>query len=67
MREKSIEMLGRAMLSLLKPLKEAGDGALEIKVKDGAIRICFLMIASYCCQISEARDTSADRHGAGRR
>lgn len=36
-------------------------------MKDEEIRNCFPRILSYCCEISEAKSSTAARHGAQRR
>lgn len=59
-------MLSRSMSFLLKPLKKVAKDGFEIEVKDGEIRNCCLMAASYCCDISEGKNLSAIQHGDGR-
>lgn len=60
-------MLNRAVSSLLKPLREVAEGGLEVKFRGGEIRSCFRMLLLYCCNITEAKDISGVRHGAGNR
>lgn len=68
MREKKrIRIVGQAISSLLKQLKEAAQGRFEIKVRGGEIGNCFPMIASYCCDIPESKNIFAIRQRAGRR
>lgn len=59
-------LLGQAISSLLKQLKEAAEGGFAVGVRDGEIRNSFSMIASYCCDIRETKNESAVWHGAGR-
>lgn len=59
-------MLGRAISSHLKPLKEVAEDGFEVDVKRGEIHSCFPMISSYCCDFLEKKKTSAAWLGAGR-
>lgn len=49
-----------------KPLNEGAEGRFEAEVKGEELRNCSPMILLYCCDVSEARNLSAVRHGARR-
>lgn len=59
-----IRTLGRVQSFCLESLKKVAEGVFEVEVKDGEILISFMMIVSYCGDISEANDLSVVRHGA---
>lgn len=66
-RYERIVMLDRAASSSFKPRNEAAEGGfeVEVEVKVGE-RNRFPMMVSYSCAFFEAKNISADRHGAGR-
>lgn len=66
-RKTRIILLGRAFSPLLKPLKNVAESGFQADVKDVEMRNFFSMIASYCCNLFEAKDVFAARHSAGRR
>lgn len=65
-RKKRIMMLGKAMSSLFKPLKQAPSGLFEVSLGCQESQKCFPMLISYCCDISTAKDMSAVWHDAER-
>lgn len=58
------KMLGKAISFLLKPLKWIAESGFQILPGSKDTRKCFPMIVLYCCEISEAMDMSAVRHGS---
>lgn len=58
---------GRAMSSLMKPLKEVAEGGFDVEVKSEETSSFFQMIVSYCGDISKKKIPSAAHQKAGRR
>lgn len=57
-------MVGNAVLYLPEPLNRVDESGSEGTVRSGGVWICFLLIASYCCNSPESRDVSASQHAA---
>lgn len=65
-RRERMSLLRRAIRSLLEPLEKSFERGFDIFLKSGEARRCFPIVVSYCCDIPEAKDVSAIRHGHGR-
>lgn len=65
-RKKAVSALGRAVLSILEPLKKYTETDFEVTLKKRKVWKCFSGVASNCCDILEAREMSCTRHEACR-
>lgn len=59
-------VLGPARRSDLEPLAQCCAAEFQVLFSSGESRNCFTMVVSYCCDILEAKNVSAVRHGAER-